>query len=321
MSAPPPSPAAPTLCAPDTALGRPHRGAILLEDASVVAHTQFAGDLHILRLRSPRCAARATAGSFVHLRCIDDLPMRRPLSIMRADATAGWIELLFKVTGAGTRALAQAQPPQVLSVLGPIGVGFTPHVERPRVLAIGGGVGIPPMIFLAEHLNGDANGSWKPLVLMGSELPFPFRARPSTILVPGMPDEVIGCMPLLDQWSVPSRLASRAGFPGCFDGYVTELARVWLSSRSSSQLAETEIFACGPTPMLAASAQLAREFALPCQVCLEEFMACAVGGCAGCAVAVQTPAGPAMKRVCVDGPVFDAMAVFAPAGASEASGR
>jgi dihydroorotate dehydrogenase electron transfer subunit len=73
--------------------------------------------------------------------------------------------------------------------------------------------------------------------------------------------------------------------------------------------------------MLAASAQLAREFALPCQVCLEEFMACAVGGCAGCAVAVQTPAGSAMKRVCVDGPVFDAMAVFAPAGASEASGR
>ena len=111
MSAPPPSPAAPTLCAPDTALGRPHRGAILLEDASVVAHTQFAGDQHILRLHSPRCAARATAGSFVHLRCIDDLPMRRPLSIMRADATAGWIELLFKVTGAGTRALAQAQPP------------------------------------------------------------------------------------------------------------------------------------------------------------------------------------------------------------------
>jgi dihydroorotate dehydrogenase electron transfer subunit len=64
--------------------------------------------------------------------------------------------------------------------------------------------------------------------------------------------------------------------------------------------------------MLAACAALAREFALPCQVSLEEYMACAVGGCAGCTVRVNTPDGPAMKRVCVDGPVFDAATVFAP---------
>jgi dihydroorotate dehydrogenase electron transfer subunit len=201
-----------------------------------------------------------------------------------------------------------------LSVLGPIGVGFTAHRERPRVLAIGGGVGLPPMVFLAERLAAASDGRWKPLVLMGSELPFPFRVRPSTIFVPGMPDEAIGCMPLLDELSVPSRLATLAGFPGCFDGYVTDLARAWLATRSSEQLTEIEIFACGPTPMLAAVARLAREFALPCQVSLEEFMACAVGGCAGCAVAVQSAGGPAMKRVCVDGPVFDAAAVFPPAG-------
>ena len=62
--------------------------------------------------------------------------------------------------------------------------------------------------------------------------------------------------------------------------------------------------------MLAAVARLARVFSLPCQVSLEEYMACAVGGCAGCAVEVQTPQGPAMKRVCVDGPVFEAQSVF-----------
>ncbi len=62
--------------------------------------------------------------------------------------------------------------------------------------------------------------------------------------------------------------------------------------------------------MLAATAKLAREFDLPCQVSLEEFMACAVGGCAGCTVRVETEQGPAMKRVCVDGPVFDARQVF-----------
>jgi dihydroorotate dehydrogenase electron transfer subunit len=71
-----------------------------------------------------------------------------------------------------------------------------------------------------------------------------------------------------------------------------------------------EIFACGPTPMLRACAALARGFEVPAQVSLEEFMACAVGGCAGCTVEVRSDSGPAMKRVCVDGPVFDAYTVF-----------
>jgi len=76
------------------------------------------------------------------------------------------------------------------------------------------------------------------------------------------------------------------------------------------------MFACGPTPMLQATARVARKFGVPCQVSLEEFMACAVGGCAGCAVPVVQPDGSlAMKRVCVDGPVFDANAVFPPAAA------
>ncbi len=289
---------------------RAHRGTVLLEDARVLSHAHFDGDQHVLRLQAPRCAARATPGSFVHLRCAAELPMRRPLSIMRAHAGEGWIELLYKVAGTGTRALSRAAPGAALSVLGPIGVGFTVHPERTRVLAIGGGVGIPPMIFLAERLMQASSPDWKPLVLMGSELPFPFRVRPSTILVPGIPAEAIGCMPLLDEIGVPSRLATQAGYPGCYDGYVTELARAWLAARTREQLAETEIFACGPQPMLAASARLAREFAVPCQVALEEYMACGVGGCAGCAVAVRTATGTAMKRVCVDGPVFDAAAVF-----------
>jgi dihydroorotate dehydrogenase electron transfer subunit len=117
-------------------------------------------------------------------------------------------------------------------------------------------------------------------------------------------------MPLLDEWGIASRLASRSDFPGCFDGFVTELAQAWLDALSPEGLAEVEIFACGPTPMLQATARLARRYQVPCQVSLEEFMACGVGGCAGCAVLVRTPEGPAMKRVCVDGPVFDAYSVF-----------
>jgi dihydroorotate dehydrogenase electron transfer subunit len=288
----------------------PNRGSISLEDAAVLSHQHFDAHQHVLRLHAPHTAARATPGSFAHLRCASELPMRRPLSIMRAEPEAGWIEVLYKETGPGTQALSRLKPQDPISVLGPIGRGFTPHPARARALAIGGGVGIPPMIFLAERLRARTDVPWKPLVLMGSEIPFPFRSRPSTLMIPGLPAEAIACMPMLEEWGVPSRLASQAGYPGCFEGYVTELARAWLTALPPEARSQTEIFACGPTVMLAATARLAREFQLPCQVALEEYMACAVGGCAGCTVAVRTDSGPAMKRVCVDGPVFEADSVF-----------
>lgn len=291
-------------------MNKPHRNTIFLEDdARILAHTAHAGDQYVLRIHAPRIAARAQPGSFAHLRCADLLPMRRPLSIMRVSAKEGWVDFLYKAVGEGTRLLATRQAGATLSVLGPIGVPFEPHAERPRALLIGGGVGIPPMVFLAEDLR--ARKTYTPFVIMGSEVPFPFTARPSQIIVPGMPPGVIAAMPLMEGWGIPSRLASRQNYPGCFDGYVTDVARAWLSALLPALRNEVEIFACGPHPMLEAVAKLAREFELPCQVSLEEFMACAVGGCAGCTVEVKTPHGPAMKRVCVDGPVFDAASVFA----------
>ena len=290
-------------------MNKPHRNTIFLEDdARILAHSAHPGDQYVLRIHAPRIAARAQPGSFVHLRCSDLLPMRRPLSIMRASSKEGWVDFLYKVVGEGTRLLATRQVGETLSVLGPIGVAFAPHVERPRALLIGGGVGIPPMVFLAEDLR--ARKTYTPFVIMGSEVPFPFTARPSKIIVPGMPPGVIAAMPLMEDWGIPSRLASQQNYPGCFDGYVTDIARAWLNALAPAQRNEVEIFACGPHPMLEAVARLAREFELRCQVSLEEFMACAVGGCAGCTVEVKTPQGPAMKRVCVDGPVFDAQAVF-----------
>jgi dihydroorotate dehydrogenase electron transfer subunit len=285
-----------------------HRGTIFLEEARIVSQLAYDAEQFVIRLAAPRCAAHAQPGSFAHLTCDVTIPMRRPLSIMRADAKAGWIEILYKVVGAGLHALAAKKAGDSVSVLGPIGNPFVVHPERPRALLIGGGVGIPPMVFLAERLKEER--SHKPLVLMGSEVPFPFRTRPSATVVAGMPAGTLACMPLLEEWGVPSRLASRADFAGCYSGFVTELAAEWLASLGAKELAEVEIFACGPTLMLQATAQLARQFGVPCQVSLEEFMACAVGGCAGCTVEVRTPQGPAMKRVCVDGPVFDAYAVF-----------
>ncbi len=145
---------------------------------------------------------------------------------------------------------------------------------------------------------------------MGSELPFPFQPEKSALPVSGPDKGIDKGMPLMESIGVPSRLASLSGFPGCYEGFVTELARACLQAMSTEELAEVEIFTCGPEPMLAASARLAREYDLPCQVSLEEFMACAVGGCAGCTVEVHTAAGVAMKRVCVDGPVFDARTIY-----------
>jgi dihydroorotate dehydrogenase electron transfer subunit len=290
--------------------GREHRGTIFVEDAGIRSQQEFPGRQYVTRLHAPRCAAAATPGSFVHLSCDAQLPMRRPLSIMLADRDAGTIDVLYKVIGTGLDLLSAQPVGATLSLLGPIGRGFTPLPGRPRALLIGGGVGIPPMIFLADSLRRRQDAHWRPLVLMGSEIPFPFRARPSTLLVPGMPAEVIGCMPLLEDWGVPSRLASLAGFPGCFDGFVTALADAWLGSLDGAVLDEVSVYACGPTPMLEATARVARRHGVPAQVSLEEFMACAVGGCAGCAVPVIVGGEVAMKRVCVDGPVFDANAVF-----------
>jgi dihydroorotate dehydrogenase electron transfer subunit len=284
------------------------RGSLFVEEAELLSLQAHPGDQYVLRLRAPRTAQHARPGSFVHLSCDPALPMRRPFSIMRTGRDQGWIDILFRIFGAGTEKLARRRVGERLSLIGPIGRPFTASPRRPRPLLMGGGVGIPPMIFLAETLRA-RKAEFSPVVLMGSEVPFPFRPRPSQILLPGMPEGVIAAMPLMDDWSIPSRLASLQGFAGCFQGYVTELARHWLDALSAAERAEVEVFACGPHPMLEATARLARDYGLPCQLSLEEFMACAVGGCAGCTVKVRTQEGFAMKRVCVDGPVFDAASV------------
>ena len=283
-----------------------NRNSIFVEDGVLQRVDEFPGEQYVMRIQAPKCARSALPGSFAHLQCADTLPMRRPLSIMRV--VDDCIDILFKTHGDGLRQLAGRKPGDAISVLGPIGQPFRPSPARPNTLLIGGGVGIPPMVFLADYLR-QQKGDWQPLAILGSELPFPFDKQASSIPAPWVETAVNATMPLLEDWQVPCRLATLAGYEGCFDGYVTDLADKWLSSLDASELEKTEIFSCGPTPMLKAVAALAARYELPCQVSLEEFMACAVGGCAGCAVRIRTPDGDAMKRVCVDGPVFDAASV------------
>jgi dihydroorotate dehydrogenase electron transfer subunit len=290
-------------------MSQTQRDTIYVENAKILECQQHLGEQVILRLHAPEMAARAEPGQFAHIQCAPSLPMRRPLSIMRVSAKAGWVDILFKVLGEGTRQLAQRQAGESLSVMGPIGKPFSSQMKYSRPLLIGGGVGMPPMVFLADSLR-EVKGAYEPFVIMGSEVPFPFKAQPSKLMVPGVPNEVIAAMPLLDDWGIASRLASQQGYAGCFEGYVTDLARTWLDALTAEQRQQVAIFSCGPHPMLEAVARLAQEYHLPCQVSLEEFMACAVGGCAGCTVEVKTDSGVVMKRVCVDGPVFEANTVF-----------
>ena len=281
-------------------MNKPHRGTIHAIDAEILEHRAYPGGQFIARLRAPACARTASAGTFVHLQCAPGIPMRRPLSILRANAAEGWVEVLYKVVGPGLQALSRAEPGETVSFLGPIGQGFRPDPARPVAILIGGGVGIPPLMFLAEVLAHSPGVRWEPTAFFGSELPFPFAVN-----VAG------GTLTQLDDWHVPSQLASNSGLAGCRPGFVTELACTWIAARPTVERARMVIYSCGPTPMLKAVQKVADEFSIPSQLCLEEFMACAVGGCAGCVVPVRIDGQRQMKRVCVDGPVFDGAAVYA----------
>ena len=282
-----------------------NRGSLFVESAEITRIDRFPGEQVILRMHAPQCSAMAKAGSFVHVTCDAALPMRRPLSIMRAKD--GHIDVLFKSVGDGLRLLAAKQVGDKVNLLGPIGQPFQVDPARPNCLLIGGGVGIPPMVFLADQLRHDA--VYRPLAILGSEIPFPFDLQASELAAPWAGDDIASCMPLLEEWGVTSRLCSLSDFDGTYRGFVTGLAELWLKSLNDEQRTQTQVYTCGPTVMLKAVAELAARYDIPCQVSLEEFMACAVGGCAGCTVEISTPDGPAMQRVCVDGPVFDAASV------------
>ena len=282
-----------------------HRDTISVNDCQVLAHYQFEADQYIITLESKEIADSTRPGQFVHLSVSGMLAMRRPISVMSVDADNGTFDLLYKIVGEGTKQLADRKIGDVLSVIGPIGNGFE-LTDRKIPLLIGGGVGMPPMIAIAQKIKD--NAYYNPYVILGSEVPFPFEASQSSLS--GFNSSKFYTMPLLEEWRVPCGLASLQDYEGVYKGYVTDLAREYLDSLSSSDLKEVEVFTCGPNPMLEAVSRLANEYNLPCQASLEEYMACAVGGCAGCVVEVATENGPAMKRVCVDGPVFDAKTVF-----------
>lgn len=142
----------------------------------------------------------------------------------------------------------------------PAGGPFDLDVATARALLLADESGISPIISLARTLRG-RQPRVKPFALFELMPPLPFRPQPSRIMIPGLPVAIIAALPLLEDWSIPSRIACPAGDqPGCFEGTATDLARGWLDI--SQGVADVTVFACGGEALLATAQVLADTYRL-----------------------------------------------------------
>jgi len=226
----------------------------------------------------PEIARQAQAGQFIMIRC-EGFTLRRPISIcdVRGDA----VRFLFDVRGDGTAWLATVPVGASLDILGPQGRGFRLGDPHRPVVFVGGGIGAFPLLHACRPFGANAT------VLLG------FRTA--------------GAIALAEDFraaGVDLRLATDDGTAG-HHGFVTDLLKTRLDAGPC-----LEIFACGPKPMLRAVAAEAQRRGLPCQVSLEQRMACGMGACLGCAQKIRRPDGSeSYAHICTDGPVFDAREV------------
>ncbi|MFH0877085.1 MAG: dihydroorotate dehydrogenase electron transfer subunit [Candidatus Omnitrophota bacterium] len=244
----------------------------------------------LLELSVPASFKNARPGQFVHVRIENscDPLLRRPMSIH--DAAPGRLKILYEVVGKGTELLSGKNTKATIDILGPLGRGF--DVKRlarfKKIYIVAGGMGVAPLLFLAKKLVHSPRSTvhGRPTVLIG--------ARTKGQLLGVKEFKKLGC-------SV--KLATDDGSRG-FKGNVTELLNKILLS--TVDRGPSTICACGPRAMLAATAQIARRHHVPAEISLEEFMGCGLGACLGCVV--RTTAG--YRRICHDGPVFDAQEVL-----------
>ena len=286
------------------------RNTIFVESATVIHQQAYEEGQYLLRLAMPKTAKTARAGQFIHIQCSDQLLMRRPYSILSVSPEAGWVDVYYRATGKGGELLSTVMSDSVLDCMAPIGNGFTLHEQYPMPLLLGGGVGMPPILFLADQM-AQSVFQWQPVALLASERPLPFTVCEAKQTLGYA--QASATLNRLEEQGITGRLCSKQSYPGFFNGYIDQLANDYLNNLDHKSRSQVEIFACGPSAMLESVARLARQYELPCQICVEEYMACGVGGCAGCTIKVKEKNQYSMQRVCVDGPVFSAKSVY-PAG-------
>ncbi|HEY3396687.1 MAG TPA: dihydroorotate dehydrogenase electron transfer subunit [Armatimonadota bacterium] len=258
---------------------------------ATVVHRQQVTPLHTqLRLRAPEIANLAAAGQFVHLRVTSgaDPLLRRPFSVMLCDPVEGFVDLLVQNVGRGSEIVALAGVGQSFDLLGPLGTPFPLPPPHAHAVLVAGGVGVAPMIALADRLSRTADD------------------HHITSLFGARTEELLCCWQELAGRSHEFLAVTEDGSlgePGLVTGPLAGILDV--------PDPETRVvYACGPEPMLAAVARMCAERAVECYVSLERWMGCGVGACLGCVVPAAHPAGDTSDatylRVCKDGPVFAA---------------
>ena len=282
---------------------------IFEEKAEIVDQVKFEADQFVTIVKAEKSSQTAKPGQFAFVECGGDTLLRRPLSYLRSSKEDGTVEFMYKTVGHGLESLSQLKKGDEIKIMGPIGNGFAIPSGKKSAILIGGGVGIPPVLFMGEEIK-KINGGIDLVAFFGSEITFPFETCDSDLVMPGLDLSVNKTIDDMEKLGIPCRLSSQAGYEGCHLGYVTELAKSFIETLSDGEKTETIIYACGPESMLKAVAKLAKDDQLDCVLSLEEYMACAIGGCAGCTVKVLEDGHERMKRVCVDGPVFDAEQLY-----------
>lgn len=252
----------------------------VLETCLIRKAERLSEGIYSLALETSRIASLASCGQFVHIACSGDRLLRRPISICMAEGNI--LRVVFQVKGDGTRWLSERRAGDSLDILGPLGHGFHLPALGASPVFVGGGIGVPPMLY-AMRCASEAGAA--PQAVLG------FRSQNAVILE----DE---CRRLGE-----TTVATDDGTYGVH-GFVTDVLSGLLDK-------VTGIAACGPRPMLKAVAGIAKAAGLPCQVSLEERMGCGIGACLVCACALKTADdGIQYGHVCKDGPVFDAEEVF-----------
>ncbi len=256
----------------------------------ILSNKKAGPDYFKMAIYAPGIARKAAPGQFVHLRCQNSAEplLRRPFSFHRLSQNN--FEILYKVVGRGTNLLAKRRKGDKIDVLGPLGNGFTTthytlHATRSKIILVAGGMGVAPLLALAEH------------IVHNSQYTTHSKKGKLYVLIGASTKGHILCEKDFKKLGAEVLITTEDGSKGR-KGLITAYLEVLLST-VNSQL--STVYACGPKAMLKEVARLSLRFGISAYASLEEDMACGVGACLGCAV--KTTAG--YKRVCKDGPVFN----------------
>lgn len=248
------------------------------QTAQILANDRVTDQYFRLVLRAPEVAPLIQPGQFAHVRVLPlkDALLRRPFSIFQVGADT--FSILYKQVGKGTLVLSRMPPGETLSVIAPLGHGFSvPAANGEKPLLVAGGYGMAAMYLLAQR-----------------------SARKGVVLVGGRRQVDILCVEDFRALGWEVRIATEDGSLG-EKGLVTQPLRAALQQA----IERCRLYACGPTPMLRAVGRLAEEFGLPAELSMDEHMGCGVGACLACVLRVKSGDGWEYQRACTEGPVFD----------------